>query len=147
MAPHPYKKLFTIDQANAMLPLVRAIMDDLVRLSRQVIDRRERFESLTAGRDMESGDPYDDELAQIEEEIEKDSRQLQEYVAELRQLGVEPKPGPDGFGLVDFPSLLDGRIVFLSWRHGEEEVSHWHELDSGFAGRQPLTANTVVGEE
>jgi hypothetical protein len=46
-------------------------------------------------------------------------------------------------GLVDFPSLMDGRIVYLCWRLGEPEVLHWHELKSGFAGRQSLTAGSL----
>ncbi len=137
-------KLFTIEEANAMLPLVRAITRDLARLSREVIDRRQRLDSLTYGRDMASGDPYDDELAQIEEELEKDARQLQAYVDELRQLGVEPKSGPEG--LVDFPAIVDGRLVFLCWRLGEPEVLHWHDLEAGFAGRQPLTVGSMADD-
>ena len=64
---------------------------------------------------------------------------------ELRDLGVEPKNGPEG--LVDFPSLLDGRVVYLCWKLDETEVAHWHEIDGGFAGRQPLTAGSVAGGE
>ncbi len=87
-------------------------------------------------------DFYTEELAQIEEELEKDSEQLQAYVDELRELGVEPKSGPEG--LVDFPCLLDDRIVFLCWKLGEGEVTHWHELDAGFAGRQSLVAGSLA---
>ena len=58
------------------------------------------------------------------------------YIEELKRLGVEFK-GPDG--LCDFYSIMDGREVFLCWRLGEPEVSYWHDLDAGFAGRQPLT--------
>ncbi len=64
-----------------------------------------------------------------------------EYVEELRALGVEPKSGPEG--LVDFPSLMDERVVFLCWKLGENEVTNWHELDAGFRGRQSLVAGTV----
>jgi hypothetical protein len=41
-------------------------------------------------------------------------------------------------GLLDFPSERDGEIVFLCWRHGEPSVAHWHAVDAGFSGRQPL---------
>jgi hypothetical protein len=41
-------------------------------------------------------------------------------------------------GLVDFPTIRDGREVYLCWQLGEESVSHWHDLESGFGGRQPL---------
>jgi hypothetical protein len=142
MTSEPYRprKLFTVEQANAVLPLVRAITTDLVRLSREVIERRERLALLASPRASAVKDPYAEELAQIEEELEKDGQQLQAYVEELRALGVEPKSGPEG--LVDFPSLLDDRVVYLCWKLGEPEVVHWHELDAGFLGRQSLTAAT-----
>ena len=141
-APQDEKKLFTVDEANAALPLVRAIVKDLAELSREVIERRQRLQHLSPGRSSDDEDPYSSELAQIEEELEKDSRRLQEYVEELRELGVEPKNGPEG--LVDFPSLMDGRVVYLCWKLDEPEVAHWHDLEAGFAGRQALTAGSVA---
>ena len=138
-------KLFTVEQANAMLPLVRAITKDLTRLSRDMIERRQRLDHLMSGREIESGNPYEDELAQMKAELEKDSERLRDYARELQDLGVELKSAPDG--LIDFPSEMDGRVVFLCWKLGEPEVMHWHELDGGFAGRQPLTADSIAGGE
>jgi hypothetical protein len=135
-------KLFTVDEANQCLPLVRAITGDLVNLSNELLERRQRLTMLTAGRERESGNPYSDELAEVERAIERDAARLREYVEELVELGVEPKSVVDG--LVDFPSLMDGRIVYLCWRLGEPEVMHWHELDAGYAGRQMLPAGTVA---
>ena len=139
------EKLFTVEQANAALPLVRAIVKDLAELSRDVVERQQRLSHLMGGRDPDSDDPYSSELAQIEQDLEKDAERLQEYVEELRQLGVEPKNGPEG--LVDFPSLMDGRIVYLCWKLGEPEVLHWHELDAGFLGRQALVANSLAQDD
>jgi hypothetical protein len=136
------RKIFTVEQANAALPLVRAITSDLVRLSREVVERRERLALLSGGRSSAAKDLYSEELAQIEEELEKDGGQLQAYVDELRELGVEPKSATEG--LVDFPAMLDGRLVFLCWKLGEPEVVCWHELDAGFAGRQSLVAGSVA---
>lgn len=136
------RKLFTVEQANAALPLVRSITSDLVRLSREVMERRERLVLLSAGRGTAAHDPYSEELAQIEEELEKDTAQLQEYVEELFALGVEPKSGPEG--LIDFPSMMDDRLVFLCWKLGESEVTYWHELDAGYRGRQSLVAGTLA---
>jgi len=146
MGSDEYKpeRLFTIDQANAMLPLVRAITSDLAALAKDVVERRHRLALLTSGRDLKPGDPYSDELAQMEGELERDAIRLQGYVDELRELGVEPKGAVEG--LVDFPSLMDGKLVLLCWRLGESEVLYWHDLDSGFAGRQPLTAGSVSGD-
>ena len=133
------RKLFTMEQANAMLPLVRAIVQDLSDLSRDVVERRERIWMIRDERNRESTDPYSEELIQIEEDLDKDSRRLQEYVDELQQLGVEAKNGPEG--LVDFPAMIDGRVVYLCWKLGEPEVLFWHELNAGFEGRQALTAD------
>jgi len=145
MAVDEYKptRLFTIEQANAMLPLVRAITTDLANLAKDVVERRHRLALLTSGRDLKPGDPYSDELATMEADLERDASRLQEYVDELRDLGVEPKGAVEG--LVDFPCMLDGRLVFLCWRLGESDVLHWHDLESGFAGRQPLTAGSIPG--
>ena len=145
MSVEEYKpaRFFTIDQANATLPLVRAITSDLATLAKDVVERRHRLALLTSGRDLKPGDPYSDELAQMEAELERDAIRLQGYVDELRELGVEPKGAVEG--LVDFPCQLDGRIVLLCWKLGEPEVLFWHDLDSGFGGRQPLTAGSVPG--
>lgn len=132
---------FTVAEANAMLPLVRAITDDLVRLSQEVIERHERVEHLKMGRKVLPGDPYHDELAQIEEELDKDRQRLNGYVEELRELGVEPKSGVEG--IVDFPSRLDSQLIYLCWKLGEPELMYWHPLDAGFADREPLTPAPV----
>lgn len=136
-------KLFTVEQANAMLPLVRAITADLVALAKDLQERRYRLALLLHGRSRKANDPYAEELVQMEADLERDTLRLQEYIDELRELGVEPKGVVEG--LVDFPAQLDGRLVYLCWKLGEPEVLYWHELDAGFAGRQPLTAGSVGG--
>jgi len=147
MANSDYKpaRLFTIEQANATLPLVRAITADLASLARDVVERRHRIALLMAGRELKKGDPYSDELAQIEKDLQQDGRRLQDLVNELRELGVEPKGAVDG--LIDFPAEMDGRIVQLCWKLGEPEVLHWHELDAGYAGRQSLVAGVSQGDD
>jgi len=137
-------RLFTVEEANATLPLVRAIVSDLAALSQEVIERRQRLAHLTTGRSRDRDDPYTEEVVQIEEELEKDTRRLEEYVQELRQIGVEPKSGPEG--LIDFPAMIDGRLAFLCWKLGEPEILYWHTLDGGYAGRQPLVAETAAGD-
>ncbi|HUY37060.1 MAG TPA: DUF2203 domain-containing protein [Pirellulales bacterium] len=143
--PWGNRKLFTVEQANAALPLVRAITADLARLSCEVIERRERLAALLAGRQRGARDVYGQELAHVDEELARDGERLQEYVEELRELGVDPKNGPEG--LIDFPAVIDGRPVYLCWKLGEPEVLHWHDLDAGFRGRQPLTAGSVIAGE
>jgi len=136
--------VFTVEQANAMLPLVRAIVGDMVALSREVIERRQRLDQLNDGREAQVGDPYSDELFQIEQELDKDDARLQAFSEELLQLGVEPKGAAEG--LVDFPAVIDGRMAYLCWQYNEPEILYWHELDAGFAGRKPLTADVTPGD-
>jgi hypothetical protein len=107
-------KLFTLEQANRTLPLVRRIVEDIVRTYARWQERVREFE-VVAG---------------------------QLLVAELEALGVEFK-GFD-LGLVDFPSEMNGRVVHLCWRLGEPAIQHWHEVGAGFAGRQPLTPAGVA---
>ena len=146
MAGKPWKnrKVFTVEQANAALPLVRAIATDLAHLSRDVIERRERLSFLLSGRERGPRDLYGEELAHVEAELEKDTERLQGYVEELRELGVDPKNGPEG--LIDFPAVIEGRAVYLCWKLGEPEVLHWHDLEAGFRGRQPLTVGSMQSD-
>lgn len=142
---HPFERLFTVAEANAMLPLVKAITRDLAALTRDVVERRQRLEALTAGRKTTGNDPYTEEIVQFERELQRDGDRLSELVAELRELGVEPKNA--SMGLVDFPCELDGRVVLLCWKLDEPEVKFWHELDAGFAGRQPVQGNLFKREK
>lgn len=139
------KRVFTIHEANATLPLVRAIVADVVELARDVTERRQRLLALAPAGRRRSADPYQEELDLAEEELEGDSRRLAEYVEELRQLGVEAKSVTEG--LVDFPAVFEGRDVWWCWKLGEPEVAFWHEADAGFWERQPLAAMKPEREE
>ena len=77
--------------------------------------------------------------------LERDKHRLNDYLGELTVLGVEPKGALEG--LVDFPAMHEDREVYLCWRLGESEITHWHETDAGFAGRKPLTVAAVGGVE
>ena len=146
MSAAAVKKYFTPEEANQALPLVRAIVTDIVRQFRDVQERKERLERIRRPKNSarEGTDPYSEEVAQIEDELEKDAETLQGYIDELDKLGVQLKDFVRG--LVDFPSLMDGREVYLCWLLGEDDVTHWHELDAGFQGRQSLLAGSVEND-
>jgi hypothetical protein len=140
------KKYFTLAEANAMLPLVRAIVDDIVTLYNDVQERRERLAKVRqAHGHRRDDDTYDEEVQQIEDEIEKDYDRLNEFGDELRRLGVELKDPVSG--LVDFLTQIDGREAYLCWKLGEGEITFWHELNAGFSGRQSLLAGSVPGDK
>ena len=134
--PVPGKKYFTPEEANAALPLVRAIIRDITTLAHDLRDRHERLTRLRPSAKAGVSEAHREELEQARAEIEQGKEKMQEFETELKQLGVELK---DYFsGLIDFPCWMDGREVYLCWRQGEAEVGHWHELDAGFAGRRKL---------
>jgi hypothetical protein len=141
-------KYFTIEEANRSLPLVRAIVADIVAKYAEIAERKARLDQVRGSRSSRkhgSSDVYGEELAQVEEDLDQEIGQLQGFIEELEKLGVELKD--ISRGLVDFRGLMDGREIYLCWLLGEEEVGHWHELDAGFSGRQSLLAKAASGAE
>lgn len=132
------RTVFTVESANRALPLVRAIVQDIVDLYRDVREREERLNALGRGKSHShaAGDPYGEEVDQTRAELEKDVERLEGYVEELTELGVEFKDPT--MGLVDFPAVMNGQDAYLCWKLGENAVEFWHAVDAGFQGRQRL---------
>ena len=134
------KQFFSVTEANQRLPLVRAIVDDIVTLFADVQARRERLAEL-AQRDAtgskRQASPYTEELEQMDAEIRTDIDRLNGFAHELADLGVELKD--PNTGLCDFPTLVDDREACLCWKLGEPAVDYWHDLHSGFQGRRSVT--------
>ncbi|CAN5580052.1 DUF2203 domain-containing protein [soil metagenome] len=132
-------QLFTVDQANRTLPLVRKIVEDVVREHRRWHESVAELDLL--GTTNVPGLP-DPRLIALEKRIQKTAREIDGFQAELDALGIQLKDRR--IGLIDFPSELEGQPVLLCWQLGEPSVQFWHDADSGFAGRQPLSP-TLVG--
>ena len=135
-------KYFTVDEANATLPYVRRIVEDIVADYHRWRDCIYQYEVLAAGRTSDEGET--EEQVVVREEVDNIAQRINGYINELAAVGCVFK-GFEG-GLVDFRSRREGRDVFLCWKLGEDDVGHWHEVDSGFAGRQPLRPQPVVGD-
>lgn len=124
-------KLFTIAEANALLPAVREILQNVRRSRRRLATYRHAAKLAAAGAEeggggMEGGALYAIVLTELTEEM-----------SELEAIGVQLKDFDRG--LVDFPSLRNGRVVLLCWQLGEgDELEWWHDMDAGFGGRTPL---------
>lgn len=133
-------RLFTVDQANRTLPLVKRIVRDIVESHRLWERTVHEFELATA---EARADRPSARAESLQREAQRLAAEIQGFMSELRELGIEFK----GFdlGLVDFPSERDGRLVYLCWKLGEDAVMWWHELEGGYGGRQPLApAEQVV---
>ena len=124
-------KIFTIQEANALLPNVRVILAKIQRAHRKLSQYRDEAKKASeaaekGGGGIVEGVAYASVLTSLTLEL-----------AELEGLGVQLKDFERG--LVDFPSLRDGRVVLLCWQLGEgDELEWWHDVDAGFAGRTPL---------
>jgi hypothetical protein len=126
--PQRGRKYFTLAEARRALPLVRRIAAD-ARLTQ--LERLRLQGELSGPRLLPA-----DQAAMARKELQHQTERLEELVAELAQVGAEMKDPLRG--LLDFPALHEQRAVYLCWQHDEGTITHWHELDSGYAGRQPV---------
>ncbi|HEU5260618.1 MAG TPA: DUF2203 domain-containing protein [Gemmatimonadales bacterium] len=128
------RKYFTLAEANRTLPLVKRIVGDIMTLHPQWRDLVSRYEVVAAQAKPEWGESR--EQLDLRNQIEDVAREINGYLQELEQIGCVFK----GFdeGLVDFYGKLEGRDIFWCWKTGEEKIEHWHELEAGYAGRQPV---------
>jgi hypothetical protein len=142
VSQHPTdKKYFTVAQANAMLPLVRRIVADIVDLDRHLRGRLQRLIELRGEGDEPVPLDRQEEVDGLETDLERGQERMEGYERELAQLGVELKD--HRMGLIDFPCWHDDREVYLCWRHGEGDLGFWHEVDAGFAGRRRLGSRSA----
>jgi hypothetical protein len=124
-------KLFTVEEANQLLPIVRPLVERIRRAHARVqnaqAEARRAAEGATlGGGGMVGGASY---VAALTE--------LVEGIGRLDALGVQLKDYERG--LIDFPTMREGRVVLLCWQLGEgEQIEWWHDLEAGFAGRQPI---------
>jgi hypothetical protein len=132
-------QLFTVDHANRTLPLVRRIVEDVVRSHRRWQEAIVELDLLVPGVRADLPDPR---ATALEREIQAIAHDIDQFQGELDALGIQLKDRR--IGLIDFPSEMDGRRVLLCWRLGEPSVQYWHDEQTGYAGRQPLSP-TLVG--
>jgi hypothetical protein len=126
-------KLYTVEEATRTLPLVRKIVEDIVREHRRWRDVVTELELLAASA---RADGADERTTLLERDAQRLAAELDGFTRELESLEIVLKDRR--LGLVDFPAERDGRRIWLCWRLGEPTVQYWHELDAGFAGRRPL---------
>lgn len=123
-----FSKHYTLNEARALLPQICEWLAQIEIFQQRLEELEPRVRSLTAdGRDaggdsINSAVKFRVNLNAVAQEFS--SRSIQ--IKDLKR------------GLIDFPALRDGKEVFLCWEKGENEIEFWHELDSGFSGREPL---------
>ena len=143
----PVSSPLSAEDAARRLPLVRAIVADLVALHRDLSERRERLgriRKLPGGKRREAS-VYAEELEQIEEEITRDDETLNGYLAELESLGGAVRDFDSG--CVEFAGEIDGNPVLFGWRQGNDDISYWRTAEPDDSVEHPLMEGSVSQDD
>jgi hypothetical protein len=130
------QRIFTPEEANATLPDLRPLVEDMVAAKRALDEAQERADEVNARISGNGGGLPPAQLAEVHDLVSRRATALAQALEQVQALGVIVKDLDSG--LVDFPSVRDGEDVLLCWQLGEDEVGFWHTYEDGFAGRRPI---------
>jgi len=133
-------RIFTLEEAERTLPLLRRILTDLRAEYRVWQDAGAEYELLAAGARADRGET--EELLAARRAMTESADRISGFLDEIAAIGCLFK-GFDA-GLVDFYTLREDRLVFLCWRVDEDHITHWHDVESGYAGRQPVDSTFLT---
>jgi hypothetical protein len=122
-------KHFTPEEANQALPRVRSLVAQILEAREKIVANYPELEPVFNHAVGNGGSKKASDMIEEFKRIEANVKALQDLGVVLKDLST---------GLLDFPSLRDGREVYLCWKYNEPQVEYWHDLNSGFAGRQSL---------
>ena len=132
-------KLFTVNEANGLLAEVRGSLHSLRRIRDEMaeLEKKKAVEELSWLKEDGSVSPRAQRETDIlEKALESKGKVFEEKLGLLNALGVQLKDLEEG--LIDFFTEREGKLVYLCWKDGEDQIRYWHDMDSGFAGRRPL---------
>jgi hypothetical protein len=129
--------LFTLDEAQALVPVLESLLKRAIDAKQSAERMNDDLQKL-AQRIFVSGGMHVDvaRVARQRTEMEAHIQRAKDAVEEIDAIGVQVKDLD--IGLLDFPCQIGGEVVLLCWKMGEPKIAHWHTLESGFAGRQPV---------
>jgi hypothetical protein len=126
---------FTRQEAEDMLPYLAPLLFKLRNL-KEKHDRLQEEAADISARMRGNGHGLGDDLRKAQAELQNTGVQINELAERINGMGCELKDMD--MGLIDFRAMVNGREAYLCWKLGEEHVTYWHELDTGFASRRPL---------
>ncbi len=132
-------KTFTLGEAQTLLPVVEALLRRTQAAGIRVAELEYEMQQLSQRIFLSGGMHVDVTVAaRRRAEHDKAMQETKDTLAEIDAIGVQVKDLEQG--LLDFPSLLDGKAVLLCWKIGEAAITHWHTEEEGFEGRKPIDA-------
>ena len=130
-------KTFTLDEAQSLLPVLESLLKRAVEGKQSAEEIDSELSDLAQRIHLSGGMTVDvASVTKQRAEMETHLQRVRESIAEIDSIGVQVKDIESG--LLDFPCRVDDQVVLLCWRMGETSIEHWHTLESGFQGRQPL---------
>ena len=133
-----FPRLFTVDEANAMLPQLRPLVEQILENIRRL---KSASETVIRKEGLDPDTPNLMNRLRDDGEIAKLIGQVKGWVDEINSFGCICKGVEQG--LIDFPCVFGVEVVFLCWQIGEPNVGYWHRIEAGFAGRKPLLDGEV----
>jgi hypothetical protein len=130
-------RTFTLEEAQTLLPILESLLAQAIN-GKKLIEEVDAELQETAHRVFLNGGTLVNvvHLARRKAEREKAIQRLKDAIAEIDATGVQVKDLD--IGLLDFPCQVEGEIILLCWKRGEERITHWHSTSEGFAGRKPI---------
>ena len=122
-------RYFTLDEASATLAVIRPLLAEILEIRQAILEKQPEVWPVLAKAAGNGG-------SQAANQVELEFHRLNQLVHRVQATGAVLKDLD--LGLIDFPAQRNGREVYLCWKFGEDQIRYWHDLDSGFAGRQPL---------
>jgi hypothetical protein len=130
-------KIFTLDEAQSMLPLVESLLNRAMESKKAAEELDNELTNLARRIHVAGGMTIDVvKVGAQRADLEKHVQRARETVQEIDEIGVQIKDLESG--LLDFPCRMDDEVVLLCWKAGEPAIEHWHTMESGFKGRQPI---------
>ena len=137
-------KVFTVEEVNRLIGTMETVMAEIERLGDQVQRHTRQLQILDAlwrPKLLDGENPDHAEFTEHQAGVDRAVERIQGLVLdEILDRGIRFPPGGLKYGLLDFPTTLDGRCVYLCWKRGESSVDQWHEITGGFSGRRPVTS-------
>ena len=130
-------RTFTLDEAQSLLPVLEALLKRAIDCRRSAQEVEAALNELAQQIYLSGGLRVNAaSIAKRRTELEDHLKRMRESIAEIDAIGVQVKDLESG--LLDFPCRVDDEVVLLCWRMGEPAIEHWHTIDAGFKGRQPV---------
>lgn len=134
-------KLFTIEEANALLPELSSLVSRQILLHAEIDEQASELSKMT-GENPPSLEPKEADSSEVRARKTELLERVAAYEEGFRKIAATGAIVKDARrGLIDFYGKVDGRAVWLCWRYGETQIDWYHEIDAGFSGRKRLDAS------